>query len=347
MKIVMVLKEEIVRRPPIQSLMEDLLELGHEVSLISLDSIGYNGRVEHVCLGEKVSGNKVLKYVKFRYLALNFIKEKQFDYIWFCSLDSYLPFLGSKLVENGKVILQLQELYDKFKTRLHFLKKNANMFKAIIVPEYNRAHILKVWLNLNKLPFVLPNKPNNSVIKNIKFKKSPPNSLILDNGKIKLIYQGHIDKDRSLIEISRVCYKHRNIVDFYLLGNEHNDYLSILNSINPDIIYLGWVQPPQHLLITKQMDIGIIEYSHRDLNNIFCAPNKVWEYTAFGLPVISNDLPGMSSLITQNKFGSLYNNIEDFEEVLLEMINNIELYQINTASFFDGIDRQRIINEVL
>ncbi|KAA6307134.1 hypothetical protein EZS27_041199, partial [termite gut metagenome] len=38
--------------------------------------------------------------------------------------------------------------------------------------------------------------------------------------------------------------------------------------------------------------IGIVSYAFDDLNHVFCAPNKTWEYTGFGIPMLGNNAPG-------------------------------------------------------
>ncbi|MEZ9921128.1 glycosyltransferase [Vibrio breoganii] len=350
MKILLVLKEEIRRRPPIQSLLADLLTLDIDVSLISLDGASFNENITHYIDEKSKSKNKLIKYYDFRQRVHKVLKNNDFDYIWFCSLDSYLPLLYSKHVTAAKVILQLQELYDRFKGRLNLIRPNAKMFKAILVPEYNRAHILKVWLDLDYVPFVLPNKPSDTILENVLNTNridAQQTELIKDNGKIRIIYQGHIDSDRSLLDIARICNSYHDDVELYLLGKEHNNYLSKIKQINPNVIYLGWVNPPEHLYVTREMDIGILEYKHIDLNNVFCAPNKIWEYTAFGMPVISNDLPGVSMLIEKYDIGMIYRNFEDFELKLCDLIKNFNKYRTNAEQFYKSVDRVAIINEII
>jgi hypothetical protein len=40
-------------------------------------------------------------------------------------------------------------------------------------------------------------------------------------------------------------------------------------------------------------DIGTAFYSNININNYYCASNKLYEYIAMGKPVITNDYPGL------------------------------------------------------
>ena len=42
----------------------------------------------------------------------------------------------------------------------------------------------------------------------------------------------------------------------------------------------------------------------RRLNNYYCAPNKVYDYLMNGMPVISNNYPGLVSVLEKNSVGA-------------------------------------------
>ena len=51
-------------------------------------------------------------------------------------------------------------------------------------------------------------------------------------------------------------------------------YMEILS----DLIYIPQIPSPQHLFVTSIAYIGILVYDPISLNQIFCAPNKIFEY---------------------------------------------------------------------
>jgi glycosyltransferase involved in cell wall biosynthesis len=81
---------------------------------------------------------------------------------------------------------------------------------------------------------------------------------------------------------------------------------------------------PNDLLpsITVQADIGIVSYSYDGWNNLYCAPNKVFEYAFAGLPVIASSQPTLKSLVSELKIGKLF-ELEDEPAVIADKILSI------------------------
>jgi glycosyltransferase involved in cell wall biosynthesis len=62
---------------------------------------------------------------------------------------------------------------------------------------------------------------------------------------------------------------------------------------------------PQHELLrfTASADAGLIPYQATCLNNLYCTPNKLFEYIAAGLPIVACDLPELRRVIGDNGIG--------------------------------------------
>ena len=45
--------------------------------------------------------------------------------------------------------------------------------------------------------------------------------------------------------------------------------------------------------MTSHAYIGAVTYTRTSFNHLFCAPNKIWEYSGAAVPMISDDLPGL------------------------------------------------------
>lgn len=348
MKVALVIKEKISKRPPIQALLSDLKKIENiKITLISADNEVFDEDVNHWMFPGDEIKSKLVYYYKFRKFVIQKINENGgYDLIWFGSFDTLIPLLYSKILENTTYNVQMQELYDNFPIRRFLAKKACQNARNIIVPEYNRAHIIKCYFSLINLPKVLPNKPSLRLDDDIIKKSLDIEKNIINNGKVKLIYQGHIGKDRNLDIIAKYCHKHKNKVDLYLMGTDHG-YVSELKTINPGLIYLGYVKPPHHLRLTSLMDIGVMHYSHTDLNNIFCAPNKIWEYSFFNLPSIANDLPGITHYITRFKCGEIYSDERELEVMLDKLIDRLDDYKLGSASFYSSIDRYEIVRNIV
>lgn len=51
-------------------------------------------------------------------------------------------------------------------------------------------------------------------------------------------------------------------------------------------------------------DIGLVFYKNTNLNNFWCASNKLYEFILCGKPVITNDYPGLKEVVEKNSLGA-------------------------------------------
>lgn len=174
MKLILVHIGDIHLCPPIINMINILEELGVKTTVITTQSSNII--------------DKDFKYVKFEKININYENNKNilkkasllFFYrrkIWslinqiysnesiiWCSTNVSLKYLGNKILEY-KYVLHLMELSEnlRYYYKLPFIELNkmkiGNSALAIVVPEYNRAHIIKAWWNLNNLPLLFHNKP--------------------------------------------------------------------------------------------------------------------------------------------------------------------------------------------
>lgn len=70
-----------------------------------------------------------------------------------------------------------------------------------------------------------------------------------------------------------------------------------MSEIYDKVIHIDSIPAPLHLEITSHATIGVVFYSDETLNKAFCAPNKIYEYSGFGIPAIANCIPGLINTI--------------------------------------------------
>ena len=66
------------------------------------------------------------------------------------------------------------------------------------------------------------------------------------------------------------------------------------------------VPPEQLLSYTAGADVGLIPYQPVSRNNYYSLPNKVFEYTAVGVPIITSDLPELRKVAVSSGCGVVY-----------------------------------------
>lgn len=352
-----VLRPNIAQLPPVLSVLRALLAngsidvryVGTSSSNLPLDSKRF---LEYVYAGPRKATQlaKAYGYFGFRRFVSRTLKNAGGeDLVWYASLDTALALLGTTLFEKHAYILQLHELYDQHPLRLRLAKKIAKAAKHVVVPEANRAAILQVWLGLREKPIVLPNKPHNHP----RMRRLPPTTLqtqrIVDQNRTSkhvLLYQGHLSRDRNLLPLA-YAVKNLEAVELWLMGKDHG-CVSELIDVSPNIKYLGHVEPPYHLEITSYADVGVMCYDPVSLNNVFCAPNKIWEYSGFGIPFLANDCAGLSTIAQRYRAGKIshFDPIE-LERQIRTLISEATLYREDADRFFDSVDLNAIVESIV
>lgn len=346
-----VLRSSIHTRRPIMSVLRNLLDLGYSVNFISIEStrITNLNLKEYIC---DIESNKhhlstFNGYIKFRAFTHKTLTEQSNhnDIVWLGSLDTVNACTGLAIFKKLKYICHISELYDQRKSRLYFSKKFIQNAHKVVVPELNRARILRVWLDLNDLPTLYPNKPwNHPRIKNMEPTTTLTKSIIQDCNTDKdiIIYQGHIGKDRSLKPIVEAI-KDIDNVELWLMGKDHN-YVNELTETTDKVRYLGFVPAPHHLEITSHAKLGIMSYNLSNLNNLYCAPNKVWEYLGFNIFFICNEVGSLDELVSTGCCKCVdFNNIELLKDIILEELGK----EHDFSKIYEQVNLKQIISNLL
>lgn len=349
----LIVRSPILENRPIISVLYSILALGgYKVKLISTDSVGkcIDGVDEFVFKTRK-SKNKfyiMSQYWHFRKFVKKILEEhgKDDDIIWLGSLDVINCCTGLSIFKKYKYICHIRELYDQHLYRLKISKKFIQQACKVVVPEMNRARILQVWLGLDTLPTVLPNKPMDHPRKKYITPTIALTEKIIKENYSKekkiIVYQGHIEKKRSLEPIVQAIKEMPN-VEFWLMGQDHN-YVDSLLKMSSQVKYFGYIPGPHYLEITSYADLGVMSYDLVDLNHMYCAPNKVWEYLGFNIPFICNEVGSLDFFISQG-CGELinYKDVTSVKGALNLFLNRTVVF----SEIYDEIDIVEIVNRLI
>ncbi|MBN2133906.1 MAG: glycosyltransferase [Sedimentisphaerales bacterium] len=314
--------------------------------------------MEQVCPEVARAGSvfgKLRHYHEFRRKAWRFIENEDRDaLLWVAKIDTAMA-LGKRLLRR-RYILTLQELHDKYYFYQKAIRFYASHASAVVVPEYCRANILRCWHGLNTTPFVLPNRPVVQSRDRFLPVSDTNTAQIMDSipkGRRILLYQGILAPDRDLAPVARAARELGEDYQLVIMGRDHDGHLGRLREIYPDLMCIPWVRPPVHLEVTSHAHIGIAFYKYDALNSIFCAPNKIWEYSAFGVPMICQDIPGLRYTVGAAEAGlcvdsgstqSVVDGIKQIEE-------DYEYYRQRASEFYDSVNTidqvSRIVDSVL
>ena len=367
MKILVVVSEEVNSLPPIRNLIEILLRNNHTVTLMGKDKTGlvldFNPNYRFIEIPDFKGALLGIRYLRrTRFMREHVMEEMLHHDILWTTTDSTVRDLGD-VVLKYRHVMQLMELirdiprWPKQKIFGLNIKKYAQKAFKVVVPEYNRAHIQKVWWSLPDLPTVLPNKMSVPDFNRI----SIPDDILKIEELVKqekrriIIYQGVFENDRDLDNFVEAVFKLKDKYVLYLMGNE-TDYKKRLCAAGGDaVVNIPYIKPPFHLLITKYAYIGIMPYKAGNaahfakINALYCAPNKIFEYAAFGIPMIGTDMPGL--MLPFYRFGIGY---VCRPYTVTKIIENIELITANYTEmrsrciqYYNSFDMDQIVNVIL
>lgn len=322
MRITLITSERLNEFPPVITLLSTLERLGHEVTYITpyrdidFDNLGLC-RARHLfCAGapdEKLTlyySNRYAASAAFhteRILRSHYIRQiptkfraelDRADVVWVLHENTFL-LGGKRFADNlGDYLYTMYELCIKNGRVPEIYDYAARKAKLAVVPEYNRAHIAKAYYALPHLPAIIPNKPlDHPRERNLPI-SDPVIAAKIDqlkqNGKKIVMYMGILSSERPLEPVIEAV----NQTDAYVLAvlGGRTPYLDRLEKQMGDrFVYLGAVKPPHHLEVASHADVAYISYvaNNRSINAVFCAPNKVYEFAGFGIPMLCNDNPGL------------------------------------------------------
>lgn len=279
--------------------------------------------------------------IRFHCSTKRLIKNETYDLLWIIHERTLIEF--QKYLPEKKYIVSFYELNDHDKGFVRKTKVGVSNALTIITCEYNRSCIMRVWYHLDYTPPIIPNKPYYHPRKRFidcEFSKQ------LEGKKI-IIFQGYIQRVRN---IDKLCEAVEGMPEFtlVLMGGGDSDYIEELKSRFSNIIFTGYVIPPYHMNITSYAYIGVVKYDHIFLDHTFCAPNKIWEYSGFGIPTLGNDLPGLEYTIGKAKAGVCvsFDNVDSIRNGILEIERDYENYSKHALSFYDSFDLKKTLLDI-
>lgn len=381
-RITVVHAQSVIDYPPVISLIENLLNNGNVVRLISYDTnklpdtLRKNKNFYEISI-PKVDGNLVGKVIN-SYRRSAFVKEavkqsmKNSDILW-TTTDLSVRVLGD-LVLQYKHVMQLMELIrwypDNFYVRKiakfglfrYPIDKYARKAWKVVIPEENRAYIQQVWWNLKNKPYILPNKPyrlNPKGGKNQAFIEAI-NKIKHEERKV-ILYLGILSPERGLDKFAKSVHELGNDYCLYIIGKaSDSSYLSKvknLTKIYNNVVYLGYFSAPTHLYFLKYSYIGLLPYQPSkpsvefisELNALYCAPNKIFEYAGYALPMIGTNVPGIEYPFRNYHMGITLKEITTKE--IVSAVHTIEkdydTFSKNSKTFFESVNLDKIVDEIV
>jgi glycosyltransferase involved in cell wall biosynthesis len=283
----------------------------------------------------KSFAQKILRYLYFikfvRDLSIRLEKESQPACLYTIDIFAYwMALLIKKKLGGQKVVVvyhqfEIIESTTLSKLDAYFLKrirKHSQLTDLVVAPEQNRLNILKETFHIseNTKVYTFPN--SNNIVAGVNKK------IVREQAKIVIGHIGAVGIDHFVKEFFEALYLlPRERFKLLMVGNIIPAVRDLVESYQGkfDIELISEVPHARLDEIYKQIDIGVILYKAVNINFEYCAPNKLYEYWAYGIPVVGHTLPGLLPLFTSQHWGKLVNmeNSKGFAEGLLDLSSKL------------------------
>lgn len=366
-KIIFIHRRYFHQRPPVISVVQYLTQLGCHLHVITA---GINQHYQNV-FKEKGITYSVIPFQITSHVISNAIK----GFLWGCKarreinklakgknlvlwIEGNYTFdsLSSNFINKYPHILQNQELFHnpmslKGKYTMHTLSKIMPTALVNIAPEYNRACIYKSIFHLNELPTILPNKPSfilsDKELELLATKYKKYREMI--GGRKVILYQGILSAERNLENFVRATSELDNAKYVTLLLGRKTPFVDKYKTINSNLIHINYIPAPDYLFFTSIAYIGIVTYKSDSLNTMYCAPNKLFEYGAYGIPMLGNNIAGLKYTIEYYGCGLLCNDnsVIDIKNAINKIIENYTSYSEKSKEYYHSTNNREIVKEVI
>lgn len=279
-----------------------------------------------------------------------YLEEQKNDLVWVEGGGVYR--FAYDILEKYPLVMQISELFDTSKTKPVYkaIGKIIHKARVVVMPELNRATLYQVEYGLKQRPIVLPNKPyfylteEDETRCQIKYEKE----LKIFKEKKVILYQGIIHKERDLTNYVKAVKELGNDYQLVLLGADYG-VLDDYRRINPEIVHIDFIPAPDYLFFTSHAYMGIVTYEPTTLNCAYCAPNKIYEYGKYSLPMLFNDIPGLIYTIGYANAGVSVDekSVASIKEGIRRIDENYDEYAKNAKKFYEDVDNVEIIKKIL
>ena len=375
-RIFIIMKNDLVNYPPMLSLLRVMLETDLEVHYIGLYSDPDSKReletkgIQFSYANLEHTGSFIRKaYQQYCYKkriesVLSDFHVTKNDIVWY--IYSNTAYFLMSLLQRYNYVVHFYEFMNaelSWKYRILYPKYSLKSFvsKAIGVVhcEYNRAKITQGLYSLSRTPYIISNKPyfDEAVLNN------PPQDVLdaVSSVKTKLqdkfviLYQGVFHSSERRLE--EFCEAAKMLPDnfvFVAMGSGGKYFEDLKRKYESNkVLFIPFIRPPYHLLITQIASVGVLTYHPTNtsyagvINPLFCAPNKIFEFGRYSIPMVSNDIPGLRYIFDKYNCGVVIKdpmNPEDIAHAMQYIISHKGEMQKGARAYYDTVDLK---NEVL
>lgn len=276
-------------------------------------------------------------------------------------------FLASRAA-GGKFIYDAHELIVLEKGVKHGLRRRVwatleraviHFAELVIAANPERAQIMHDYYGLSRRPTYMRNIPTFNQPVQSELAEAEVSIPILSRDKVQwlVLYQGSMTASRGIGRFIEAMKQLDQRYGLLLVGDgpDLDKFRAEIakSNLGERVLAIGRVQNKKLAAITKLCDLGIVTYPYVGLNNIYCAPNKVYEYSQAGIPVLATDQPPLVNVVRKYHLGDVISQADGAAEIANKISVLLERkgeFSVSLRSFVKentvGVEMKRVENEL-
>ena len=278
-----------------------------------------------------------IQYFEFAFRA---VKKYRNVVAWHC--NDYEAFAIGILAKISRPKLKL--IYDCHELESH--RNGKNVFMRFVIRSIEKLFISWTELVITVSPSIQKIYSKTYKLKNVSLIRNFPDEmhitksntlrekLGLDENQIIFIYQGMLDKGRG-VEMLLDAFDARedsNAVIVFMGFGAFKGMVESFAARKNNIFFVPAVSYEEIPLYTGSADVGLNSTQPVCLNNLYCLPNKLFEYIHSEIPVLSVPLVDCAALIKEYGVGRIIQSwdVDSINESIDSMIKeDLSFYREN------------------
>ncbi|MBX2924884.1 MAG: glycosyltransferase [Chitinophagaceae bacterium] len=246
-------------------------------------------------------------------------------------LKRSFSFSNWQIIYHQFEMVESHLLSNKDVKKWKYILGNANLLDLAIFPEINRqVYFLKQLECKSPKTILLENTCESKT--QVNSQPIHPSMKHIPDSAIVFGHIGNVGTDHyfeAFLSIIELCREYKNVY-FVVAGRYSEEVIDRFQQTkNKNFIFLGELPHEKLAAIYPYIDYGFILYKGVDLNFEYCAPNKLYEYWSYGVPVLAHPLKGLQKLFDSPVKGKLINfdnmnYLTEIRNILGEAIPNRE-----------------------
>lgn len=306
----------------VQKVCHSLQKFGYEIEVICSNlraepQLDFPYKIHVLKLSAHQGMKMYLNYNWQLFWKLKKISRKN-DILLANDLDALLPnYLWHKWRKNA-LVYDSHEIFSEMPSLQNrtLKKKFWKTLESLIVPQlkhfYTVSHSYANWFEekYKVRPEVIRNVP---IVKALSEEELTVQLPEINSSEKLIIYQGAVNYSRG---IDKMIHSMTLIEDaqLWILGDgpKRKEYEGLTADLNltDKVKFLGNLKPMQLKLVTPKADLGLSWEEDNGVSYRYALPNKIFDYTHAGVPILGTNLPEIKHTIEEYGLGQVIESHE-------------------------------------